>query len=192
MPAEARLEAVDSGLAPATDGWFVVNARDAAWLTNDYFGSVCLFETDYFVAHEHPDLAEVEFPQLGFSLRVLSPGQPSTMYHAETNQEAFLVLSGECVLLIEGEERTLRAWDFFHCPPGVAHGFVGAGEGPCVLLATGRRSDNAETVYQRSEVALRHGAGVETETTSGDEVYTPFGWWRRERPEGWGELPWAE
>jgi uncharacterized cupin superfamily protein len=192
MVEEARLEAVDSGLAPVTEGWFVVNARDAAWLTNDSFGGVCIFEADDLVLRGRPDLAEQTFPELGVTLRVISPGQPSTMYHAETNQEDFLVLRGECVLLIEGEERPLRAWDFVHCSPGTAHTFVGAGEGPCVILATGRRTDDSKTVYRRSELARSRGAGVETETSSGAEAYAPFGDWRLERPEGWSELPWAE
>lgn len=192
MVEEARLEAVDSGLAPVTEGWFVANAREAAWLTNDYFGGVCIFEADDFVLRGRPDLAEQTFPQLGFTLRVISPGQPSTMYHAETNQEDFLVLRGECVLLVEGEERPLRAWDFAHCPPGTAHAFVGAGEGPCVILAVGARTEDSKTVYRRSELARRHGAGVETETSSGAEAYAGYGEWRLERPGRWNELPWAE
>jgi hypothetical protein len=42
MVAEARLEAVASGLAPVTPGWFVVNARDAAWMNNDRTQAVCI------------------------------------------------------------------------------------------------------------------------------------------------------
>ena len=116
MPTEARLEAVESGLAPTTPGWFCVNARDVAWLTNEDFGGVCIFESDDFVLDGRPDLEEQTFAQLGFTLRVLMPGKPNGMYHAETDEEDFLVLSGECLLLIEDEERRLRAWDFVHCP----------------------------------------------------------------------------
>src|SRR5919204_6238140 len=106
MVEEARLEPTDSGLAPAGDGWFVVNVRDAAWRTNDAFGAGCGFE--------RPDAG---FADLGIRLRVIWPGQPNCMYHAESGQEDFLVLAGECLLLVEGEERRLGAWDFVHCPP---------------------------------------------------------------------------
>ena len=122
MP-EARLEDSGSGLAPAEDGWFVVNVRDAEWWMSETFGSGCGFES-----------REFSFPQFGINLSVLEPDEPNCLYHSEKQQEAFLVLSGECKLLVEGEERLLRAWDFFHCPPGTRHVFVGAGEGPCVVL----------------------------------------------------------
>jgi len=192
MVDEARLEAVDSGLAPVSEGWFVVNARDAAWLTNDYFGSNCIFEADDFVLRGRPELDGQTFPQLGFVLRVIWPGQSQGFYHAETNQENFLVLSGECVLLIEGVERSLSAWDFVHCPPDTTHVFVSAGEGPCVILCAGARTEDSGIVYRRSELALRHGAGVETETNSGAEAYAGKREWRLERPERWNELPWAK
>ena len=193
MVEEARLEAVASGLAPVSPGWFVVNARDAAWVTHDYFGGVCIFESDEFVLRGRPDLDEYEKPEAGFTLRVVSPGRPSSFYHAESVQEDFLVLMGECILLVEGEERRLRAWDFVHCPPGTAHTFVCAGDGPCVLLATGNRRDDHERVYLRSEAALRYGAGVETETTAGAEASAPSrGGWRVERPQRWETLPWSD
>jgi uncharacterized cupin superfamily protein len=191
MVEEARLEAVDSGLAPVTPGWFVVNARDAAWLTNDHFSSDCIFQADDFILRGRPDLARQEFPQVGFALRVLVPGRSLGFYHAETDQEDFLVLMGECVLVIEEEERRLRAWDFVHCPPDTGHVFVGAGEGPCVILCVGGRTDDSRTVYRRSEPALRHGASVETETSSSAEAYGAFRDWRLQRPECWNELPWA-
>src|SRR5712691_2197798 len=129
MVAEARLEAVDSGLAPLTDGWFVVNVRDAAWLTNDAFGARCVFEANKPVLRRRPDLPVLKFADVGFTLQVVQPGQPSGMYHAESSQEDFLVLAGECRLLVEGEERPLEAWDFVHCPPGTEHVFVGTGDG---------------------------------------------------------------
>jgi quercetin dioxygenase-like cupin family protein len=186
---EARLEQVDSGLAPVTEGWFVVNARDAAWVRNDYFSSVTIFEADDVVLQGRPDLEQQIFPQLGFTLRVGSPGKPFGFYHAESDQEDFLVLHGECILVIEDEERHLRAWDFVHCPPGTGHVFIGAGDGPCVLVAVGARTDASKTVYPRSEPALRHGARVETETTSG--AYSGFGPWHLQHPERWDELPWS-
>ena len=120
------------------------------------------------------------------------PGQPSGLYHAETSQEDFLVLTGECVLLVEGEERSLGAWDFVHCPPGTEHVFVGAGDGPCVIFMTGGRTRDKGIVYPRSELARRHGAGVGTETSSPAEAYAPFPDWQPERPKRWEELPWVE
>ena len=100
-------------------------------------------------------------------------GQPSALYHREGNQEDFLVLAGECLLLVEGEERQLRAGDFVHCPPGTDHVFVGAGETDCAILAIGTRSGGG-VVYPFAEVARRHGAGVEQETASSDEAYAGF------------------
>jgi uncharacterized cupin superfamily protein len=105
------------------------------------------------------------------------------------------VLMGECILIIEDQERHLRAWDFVHCPPGTGHTFVGAGDGPCVLLCAGNRDLNEETfwrVSKRSDVALRYGASVERDTSSGAEANAPFrDRWRVERPESWSELPWS-
>jgi uncharacterized cupin superfamily protein len=160
MPAvvpEARLNSTEGGLEPQGEGWFVLNARDAKWLDGD-FGAYTRFEGDS------------RFLKLGFNIGVLAPGQPACMYHGEDEQEDFLVLAGECLLLIEGEERPLRQWDFVHCPSWTEHVFVGAGEGPCALLAVGTRSDG-DVVYPRSEVALRHKAGVEQETREPSEAY---------------------
>jgi uncharacterized cupin superfamily protein len=196
MVEEARLESIESGLTPVSAGWFVVNARDAAWLNNDRTGGVCIFESDDFVLRGRPDLDEYVKPGAGFTLRVVAPGQPTGMYHAESVEEDFFILMGECVLIIEDEERHLHAWDFVHCPPGTAHTFVGAGDGPCVILGTGNRDFDDDTfwrVYKRSEVGLRHGASVESDTTSGAEASTPFrDHWHVTRPERWDELPWSE
>jgi uncharacterized cupin superfamily protein len=187
----ATLEDVGSGLAPVSDGWFVVNVRDAAWLTNEAFGARCVFEGGMPVLRERPDLPAHRFEQLGFTLQVLEPGRPSGLYHAESAQEDFLVLAGECLLVIEGEERLLRAWDFVHCPGGTAHVFVGAGDGPCVILMTGARRPEKEIVYPRSEAARRHGASVETETTSPTEAYAPYPHWHPRRPANLDELPFS-
>jgi len=178
MVDEARLEDSGAGLAPAGDGWFVVNVADAAWLTNEAFGAACIFESD-----------ATNFA-VGFTLGVVWPGKPSALYHRESNQEDFLVLAGECILLVEGEERRLKAWDFVHCPPETEHIFVGAGDAPCVIFMTGSRANEHRVVYPRSELALRHGAGVEKEATSGAEAYVPFPDWKPERPDFSG-LPWA-
>lgn len=187
---EARLEQLESGLAPVSPGWFVVNARDAAWVNNEHFGGVCIFEADDVFLQGRPDLQGYEKPGAGFTLRVFGPGRPSGLYHYESHQqEDFLVLAGECLLLVEEQERQLRAWDFVHCPAGTAHAFVATGDGPCVLLATGNRVDESITVRPRSELALRHGAGVEEETTSFPRGR--FGPWRLEHPPHWDELPWV-
>jgi uncharacterized cupin superfamily protein len=189
MTAEARLERVASGLAPVTPGWFVVNTADAAWVTNEEWnGGVCIFESDDFVLRGRPDLTEYEKPHAGFTIRVVPPGRPEGLYHAESVQEDFLILMGECILIIEDEERQLRTWDFVHCPPMVAHTFVATGDSPCVILATGNRRDDLERIYPRSETALRHGAG--SDVTTPDPVR--HGKWEVKRPQGWESLPWAQ
>lgn len=180
MVPEARLEQREAGLEPVTDGWFVVNVRDAAWVTNGELGDACIIEGD-----------DVAFPDLGFTIGVLQPGQASR-YHREASQEGFLVLSGECLVLIEEQERRLQAWDFVHCPAGTDHAFVGAGDGPCVIFMVGARAGWPEKgiVYPRSELALRHGAGVEVETTSPAEAYAGLEKWKPGRPDDWRGLPW--
>ena len=190
-PEEARLEAVGSGLAPVGRGWSVVNVAEAAWVRNDAFGGRCVFEASERVLQERPDLAPRHFDQLGFTLAVLEPGKPTGMYHAESSQEAFLVLAGECLLLIEEEERPLRAWDFVHCPPGTRHTFVGTGAGPCLIFMTGARRTDGTIVYPVSETARARGAGVNTETPRPSEAYAPFPTWRIGRPAAWADLPWA-
>ena len=188
---EARLEDVGSGLAPVSPGWFVVNVAEAAWLRNDAFGGRCVFESNGRVLADRPDLEPQQFEQLGFTLAVLEPGKPTGMYHAESDQEDFLVLAGTCLLVIEEEERELRAWDFVHCPPGTRHTFVGTGEDPCVIFMTGARTEDGTIVYPVSETARARGAGVETETPSPREAYAPFEHWRLGRPDAWRQLPWS-
>jgi uncharacterized cupin superfamily protein len=159
---EAPLEQVGHGLEPAGPGWFVLNVRDARW-REGVFGAGTNFEGD----------DDAEFAQLGINVNVMEPGQPLCMYHREQEQEDFLVLAGECLLLVEEETRQLRAWDFVHCPAGANHVFVGAGTGPCTLLAVGSRS-GGEIVYPVSELAQRHHAGVPQETKEPNEAYAPF------------------
>jgi uncharacterized cupin superfamily protein len=175
---EAPLTETDGGLEPASEGWFVVNVRDACWWDQQDFGTATIFEAD-----------ERRFPQLGINIQVLEPGQPNSLYHRESLQEDFLVLAGECLLLVEGQERPMRAWDFFHCPPGTDHVFVGAGDGPCAILMVGARSEEEELVYPVSEVALRHGAGVQVETPDPRVAYEPYPRSERWRPPDRG-LPW--
>ena len=174
---EARMGDTAGGLEPQTDGWFVVNTADAGWWHNDEFGEKCRFE-----ARERP------FPQIAVSLVVLHPGKPNCMYHGEEIQENFLVLSGECLLLVEGEERRLKAWDFVHCPAWTEHVFVGAGDGPCAVLMVGARPD-VRVVYPVSQPARRYGASVERETRSANDAYAASPSSERRRPEPAG-LPW--
>jgi uncharacterized cupin superfamily protein len=176
----AQLEDVGSGLVPKTEGWFVVNVRDSAWSTHEVFGASCTFES-----------REVDFKEFGIGLAVLEPGQPNGLYHGEETQEDFLVLAGECLLLVEGEERRLRAWDFVHCPWNTEHIFVGAGEGPCVILMAGSRRPGRPIFYPVSELARRHRAGVEEATNTPRDAYASFGEDRIERPASWDSLPWA-
>jgi uncharacterized cupin superfamily protein len=161
MSDEARIERTKSGDVARGEGWYVVNAREAQWIHTPELGSAVTFEGD------------ARFEEYGINIQVLEPGQPNCMYHAEDGQEDFLVLSGECLLLVEGQERRLKAWDFFHAPPMTEHVFVGSGEGPCAILMVGSRREGA-LVYPASELALRHGAGVEKETNSGDVAYARF------------------
>jgi uncharacterized cupin superfamily protein len=182
MVEEARLEQQDGGLTPVTEGWFVVSVPEAAWVTNEVLGDACVLEGD-----------DVSFPDVGYTIAVLHPGQAGGRYHREANQENFLVLAGECLLVIEGEERSLKRWDFVHCPPNTEHGFVGAGDGPCVIFMAGSRQGWPEKgiFYPRSEPALRHGVGVERETAVPAEAYAPFPKWQLGRPRSWAGLPWA-
>jgi uncharacterized cupin superfamily protein len=192
MVEEARLEEVGSGLAPVSPGRFVVNVGEAAWVRNDAFGGRCVLESTQRVLVDRPGVEPQLFDQIGFTLAVLEPGKPSGMYHAESTQEDFLVLAGTCLLLIEEEERPLRAWDFVHCPPGTRHSFVGTGDGPCVIFMTGARREGDTILYPHSETARAHDAGVETETDYPAEAYAPFSHWRPGRPEAWAELPWTD
>src|SRR5215217_3445419 len=173
MVPEAKLKQYEGGLAPEGEGWFVVNAREARWFDHEIFGRYTRFEGD----------GDARFSEVGINVSLLEPGKASCMYHGENAQEDFLVLRGECLLLIEGEERPLRAWDFVHCPPATEHVFVGAGDGPCVIFMTGARANEKDAVYPHSELARRHGAGVETETRSAAEAYAPHPHWQPERPD---------
>lgn len=185
MPDEAQLTRSDGGLEPSAEGWFVVNVGDTKWMTHHAFGSGCVFESR----------ENAPFPELGINISTVSPGQPLCLYHRESAQEDFLVLAGEATLLVEGEERPLKAWDFFHCPAGTEHVIVGAGDGPCIVLAVGRRPENPdeeELLYPKSELAAKYGASAAEETPSPDKAYAPFAP-RPEprRPDYWAELPWS-
>jgi uncharacterized cupin superfamily protein len=161
MAPEAPLRRSDTGLVPAGEGWFVLNARDAQWEYANGRGARLRFE------------GEVAFAQVGVSVFVLEPGEPIGMYHWEADQEDFLVLAGEALLIIENRERPLRRWDFVHCPPGANHIIIGAGSSPCVILATGAREHQHGAAwggYPVNELALGHGASTQQETSDWEET----------------------
>jgi len=150
-----------NGLVVDGEGWFIVNARKSRWKDEGPLGSYCMFE------------GKRRFPQFGINISVLEPGEAMGMYHRENAQEGFLVLAGECQLIVEEQEHRLRAWDFFHCPGGTRHIIVGAGEEAALVVAVGARGRGigGGTVYPVSKAAARHGASVERETTSPAEAY---------------------
>jgi len=170
---EANLLTTDAGVKPDGEGWFVVNMTDAMSMGMD--------ESQYGFIFEG---APGGFPHFGINVRVLGPGKPAAMYHAEAGQEAFLVLQGECMLIIEDQERRLRQWDFVHCPPHTAHVIVGAGDGPCLVLMVGARNAGPELVYPASETAARYGASVDEDTEDRQKAYAG---WTPPRP---GRYPW--
>ena|SRR5438270_2432726 len=176
MALSANLERSEHGLMPLGAGWFVLNAREARWFETAGRGKT-------------PGLqGKGDFPHLGLGLVVLEPGEPMSMYHWETDQEDFLVLAGEALLVIEGEERRLRQWDFVHCPPGTQHVIVGAGRGPCIVFAVGALENHTVGsrvdgtlqgrddwgAYTVDEAAIRRGAGVEAETNEAAVAYARF------------------
>jgi uncharacterized cupin superfamily protein len=160
------LEKTEHGLVATGEGWFVLGLREAAWRHVDGRGAVCVALDDFE--------GERQCEQLGVNPFVLMPGEPMAMYHWETDQEDFLVVSGEAVLIVEGEERPLRAWDLVHCPPNTKHVIVGAGSGPCLVIAVGARERSAEPDslgFTVDEAARRHGASVEEDTMDGGVAY---------------------
>ena len=173
MP-EAEMRTTDEGSEPAGEGWFVVNVAQARGLRHETAGIFARFES-----------TDARFPDFGINIHVLQPGEPNALYHQESAQEDFLVLHGECTLIVEDQERTLRQWDLFHSPPNTPHVFVGAGNGPCAILMVGTRDEDEVLLYPVSETALKHKAGVERETDSAPEAYSI--WSSQFKPE---RMPW--
>jgi uncharacterized cupin superfamily protein len=172
---EAPVKETEAGRVAAGEGWFVINSREARWRHREGWGNSIGFQGD------------THFAQIGIGLVRLEPGEPNGMYHWETDQEDFLVLSGEALAIVEGQERPLRQWDLLHCPPGASHVIVGAGSGPCVVLSIGARERHTYLrpdgtrhgrddwgAYTMDEAAIRHGAGVEEETTLAEVAYARF------------------
>jgi uncharacterized cupin superfamily protein len=143
--------------------WFVVNVADAPALRHERAGAYVRFEPP-----------EARFPQIGVNIHVLQPGEPSCKYHREDAQEDFLVLSGDCLVIVDDEERPLRAWDFVHCPPGTDHVFVGAGDGPSAILMIGARREGDGVHYPVNERAAAYGASVTAPTDSPAEAYADW------------------
>ena len=158
MP-EARLERDETGVAPADDGWFILNATEGRWTAAENMGACCFFERGR------------QWKTLGFNVNVLQPGEYGGMYHAEGVQEGFFVLAGEGLAIVEGEERPLRQWDYFHCPPETPHILVATGDVPFVYVAVSPRREGSSIVYPANETAARHGASVEQDTSDPREAY---------------------
>jgi quercetin dioxygenase-like cupin family protein len=179
MP-EAPVRMSKNGLVVDGEGWFVVNARESRWKSEGPLGSYCTFE------------GKRRFPHFGINISVLGPGERMGMYHRENGQEAFLVLAGECTLIVEGQERRLTPWDFFYCAPQTEHIIVGSGDEPAVVLAVGARGRGVGggVVYTVCEAAARYGASVERKTTNSGVAYAdvyaelPRSRWVKYRP-GW-------
>jgi uncharacterized cupin superfamily protein len=159
---EIPLRETKFGRVADGDGWFVINATESRWRDTGQFGFFCNFE------------GKRPFRELGINVNVLQPGQAIGLYHRERAQEGFLVIAGECLLLIDGKKRPLRTWDYVHCPGGTDHIVLGAGSGPSVVIAVGGRGGRKGLVYPVEQLALEHGVGVERETTSAQEAYAPF------------------
>ncbi|MEA2315536.1 MAG: hypothetical protein QOI03_2228 [Solirubrobacteraceae bacterium] len=150
----------------AMDKPFVMNVADAPAFSHSRRAMIIDFE------------AEGErWRDTGVNIQILAPGQPNGRYHSEPVQEDFLVLHGECIVILEGEERPLRQWDLLHCPAGVEHIFVGAGEGPCAVLMIGARRKD-EVHYPVNALAARYDASVQSATDDPAEAYAD---WRKER-----------
>lgn len=144
---------------------FVINVADAPALKHSHRATLIEFEPE-----------GVDWPDSGVNIQVMQPGKPNCRYHSEPVQEDFLVLHGECIAIVNGEERPLRQWDFLHCPAGTEHVFVGAGDGPCAVLMIGsRREDGAH--YPVNEVAAKYDASVAKDTDDPAEAYAD---WRQE------------
>ena len=161
-PAEAAIERTAEGVRPFGEGWFIVNLADLAARGNGRLGITC-----------SPEPSNARFEEFGFNVRVLEPGQCNGMYHRENDQEAFLVLSGECILVVEGTERRLVSGDFFHSPPLTGHVFIGAGDGPCTIIMVGGRTRQwcAGEGFPVDAIAARYGASVRSATESPADAY---------------------
>jgi len=175
---EATVRDTDTGKVVEGDGWFILNVAEASWERDSDNGIWCVLEAD-----------DAEFPQFGIGPHLLMPGQANGRYHAETAQEGFLVLAGECIAIVEGEERRMRQWDYLHCPPGTYHITVGAGDGPCVILMVGARFPANELHYPVNELAARYGASTPQDTNKPKEAYADLERKRMRERAPWPSVP---
>lgn len=158
---EAELSPAGRGLAPTTDGWFILNVHDGRWQQHPRFGRFCSFEGD----------GDAKFREIGVNVHMLRPMQRACLYHRESVQEDFLVLSGECIVIVGGEERTMKQWDLFHCPPRTDHVFVGKSDPFCAILMIGRREKGLELHYPKNEIAAKYAASARESTDDPREAY---------------------
>jgi len=159
---EADIEETPEGRVARDGGWFILNIGEMAWKTVRGFGTWCSFDS----RTKDPDE-----PGIGVHVHVLMPGEANGYYHAEEAQEGFLVLSGECIAVVEGQERLMRQWDYLHSPPGTAHITAGAGAAPCAILMFGSPDSNRRVEWIANEVAAKHGASVARTTADAREAY---------------------
>jgi uncharacterized cupin superfamily protein len=160
MRDEARIEETEVGRVPADDGWYILNLSEIRWATVPGGGTWCGFGSP-----DHPS------DRIGIGVHILWPGDAPGFYHEEDDLEGFLVLSGECIAIVEGQERRMGPWDYLHSPSGTRHIMVGAGDGPCAILMYGTRHEDATILYPVDAAAAKHGWSVATETDSPDEAY---------------------
>ena len=158
--AEATVEETEAGQVVRGEGWFILNLGEARWERDPDLGTWCNLG-----AHDAP------FSQFGIGPHMLMPGQPNGRYHAEAAQEGFLVLSGECIAIVEGQERRMRQWDYLHSPPGTAHITIGAGDEPCAMLMFGSPDPSRKVSWIADELAAKHGVSVARTTSKDTEAY---------------------
>jgi Cupin domain len=178
--AEASVRMSKNGLVTDGEGWFVVNARESRWRDEGPLGSYCTFE------------GKRAIPAFRDQYQRPRAGRDDGDVPPRDRQEAFLILAGECTLIVEGRGRQLVAWDFFYCPPGTGHSIVAAGRQAAVVLAVGARGRGVGggVVYPVCKAAARYGASVARETTSSAAAYAkararqPRSTWVKYRP-GW-------
>ena len=157
---EAKIDETAAGRLPADDGWFILNLDEMGWTTVPGGGTWCMFESP-----------NARSKTLGIGVHILPAGETPGFYHWESEQEGFLVLSGECIAIVEGEERRMGQWDYFHCPPGTAHITAGAGDGPCAILMVGTRAPDSAIHYPVEPAAAAYGASVDVATDVPKEAY---------------------
>jgi uncharacterized cupin superfamily protein len=158
---EARIENTEQGRLPAGDGWFVLNLGEMPWETVPGFGVWRDFNWDQKPGE----------PNIGVHIHVLQPGENFGYYHAEAAQEGFIVLSGECLAIVEGKEQRMRQWDYLHSPAGTAHVLVGGGDRPCALVMFGSPDPRRKVEWIADETAAKHGASVKRTTGRDTDAY---------------------